>query len=412
MAVGTAEVRMPKLSESMTEGKVLHWAVGVGDFVSAGDVLGEVETDKANMELEASEPGYVAEILVPVGSVVPVGTPLIRLVSSLEELGDRVSSPHIAVEAAEASCEVLATTDLTSPEREGREQILPNVSPVAEELAQQLGLDLNAIVGSGPGGRIMKQDVLRAAARHRSSSENSATRDQTAIIELPELTEHGTISEPSQPVDADEELHIVPVCVETVTLRSHIVGESLIGALAAILNQMQLTHRLHWDDLLPLVAGRAYAIALKQAQSHNLKDSFSAEAVAGTIAIGVGPTGGRRYPLLHSVAALPLSAIITTFAELREKALAGTLRSEECRGAQLVVESLGTTGAALSAVHLKEGSSPVVFVSRICESELSMSLVVRASLETVGAWSEIHDRACLILRNSLLLAECFENCEQ
>jgi pyruvate dehydrogenase E2 component (dihydrolipoamide acetyltransferase) len=133
------EFRMPTLGADMTEGKLLEWLVKPGDTVHRGDVVAVIDTAKAEIDAEIFEDGVIEELLVPVGERVPVGTPL----ATLRPLGAAAPAPVLAASA-------------------GDERL--HVSPVARRMAEQLGVDLTTLHGTGPHGAIAKADVERAAA--------------------------------------------------------------------------------------------------------------------------------------------------------------------------------------------------------------------------------------------------------
>ena len=134
-----AEFRMPALGADMTEGKLLEWLVKPGDTVRRGDVVAVIDTAKAEIDAEIFEDGVIEALLVPVGERVPVGTPL----ATLRPLGATAPPPVLAASA-------------------GDERL--HVSPVARRMAEQLGVDLTTLHGTGPHGAIAKADVERAAA--------------------------------------------------------------------------------------------------------------------------------------------------------------------------------------------------------------------------------------------------------
>jgi pyruvate dehydrogenase E2 component (dihydrolipoamide acetyltransferase) len=179
-----ADIVMPRLSDSMEEGTILTWLKKVGDEVAIGEELVEIETDKANMAYESDVAGTLTEILAQEGETLPIGTPIARVGDS------EGSSPSTAGPVEQASPTVLAaeggsaprgTPASPPPAGEGQETAgsadaskadgdgangsdRVKASPVARRIAEEKGLDLAAIQGSGPGGRIVKKDVKQAAS--------------------------------------------------------------------------------------------------------------------------------------------------------------------------------------------------------------------------------------------------------
>lgn len=156
-----ARIEMPRLSDSMEEGTVVSWLVADGDQVSRGEEFVEIETDKAQMPFEAEQEGVLRH-LVPAGTTLAVGAPL-ATIGEDEEAGSEAAAPARA---------------------EGRP---PAASPVARRTARELGVDLAAVEGSGPGGRIVKEDVVRAAGTDADAEPDADAHAQSAPSAPPPL---------------------------------------------------------------------------------------------------------------------------------------------------------------------------------------------------------------------------------
>ena len=162
------ELTMPRLSDTMETGTIIKWNVGVGDEVSAGDVVADIETDKATMEMQVFDDGVIAELLVDAGKQVPVGTRIAVLAEEGESVQDAAASESVADSGASPSAAAVATPSRSeppknvppTPARRSTDRGKIKVSPVARRIAEENGLDLNVVTGSGPGGRIIKRDVL------------------------------------------------------------------------------------------------------------------------------------------------------------------------------------------------------------------------------------------------------------
>jgi pyruvate dehydrogenase E2 component (dihydrolipoamide acetyltransferase) len=186
-----AEVVMPRLSDSMEEGTILQWLKQPGEEVAVGEELVEIETDKANMAYESDLAGTLAEILVQEGDTVPIGTPIARIGDSDAGSGEAAAGPVAAgnppppavakassgavpptappagetVEPTEASAgEAEAPAGEAAETPTAGDGHRPKASPIARRLAKEQKLDLSAITGSGPGGRIVKADVEAAVS--------------------------------------------------------------------------------------------------------------------------------------------------------------------------------------------------------------------------------------------------------
>jgi pyruvate dehydrogenase E2 component (dihydrolipoamide acetyltransferase) len=172
----SVNIEMPKLSDTMTEGTLIKWHKKVGDTISIGDVLAEVETDKATMEMEAFDEGVITKILINEGDKAPIGGVLAVLD------GDSGSATPAAGKPAEAAAP--APKEPTAPQATipaaptASEGGRVKASPLARKVAGELGVDLSSVSGTGPAGRIVKEDVEKASAAPSCSPKQPS---QTAI---------------------------------------------------------------------------------------------------------------------------------------------------------------------------------------------------------------------------------------
>jgi pyruvate dehydrogenase E2 component (dihydrolipoamide acetyltransferase) len=153
------DVVMPRLSDSMEEGTILSWLKKVGDEIAVGDELVEIETDKANMAYESDVAGTLTEILAAEGETLSIGSPIARVGDSTEGRDGQSAGP-VAEETSGPSGQSPPAGDKASSGN-GSDRI--KASPVARRLAEEKGIDLATIEGTGPGGRIVKKDVRKAS---------------------------------------------------------------------------------------------------------------------------------------------------------------------------------------------------------------------------------------------------------
>ena len=159
-------IDMPKLSDTMTVGTLAKWLKKEGEAVKTGDMLAEVETDKATMELESFFDGVLLKIFVPAGSQVPIGAAL----CAIGKAGEKVDAPAAPAAAAPPPPAAAAAKSPGAPPAAapGPAARPPGarirISPLARKLAAGRGIDPSGIAGSGPGGRIVRADVLAAAS--------------------------------------------------------------------------------------------------------------------------------------------------------------------------------------------------------------------------------------------------------
>jgi pyruvate dehydrogenase E2 component (dihydrolipoamide acetyltransferase) len=156
------EIKMPRLSDTMTEGAISTWHKQPGDTITAGDPLVEIETDKAIMEYEAYQDGTLAQILVPEGQTADIGAPIALIDdgsgnSAETSSPERIEAPAPAPASSPAPEKAVAEeTPLSVPDKNGTR---PTASPLVRKLARENHLDLSGVAGSGPGGRIIRADI-------------------------------------------------------------------------------------------------------------------------------------------------------------------------------------------------------------------------------------------------------------
>merc|ERR1719440_2772841 len=165
-------ITMPALSSTMTEGKISQWLVNVGDKIEAGDMVLVVESDKADMDVESFEEGYLAAILTPEGESAPVGAPVALLAANEADIdkvaaagasGGGAAAPAAAA-AAPAPAAAPAAPAAAAPAAAAPAGGRVVASPFAKKLAEEKGVDLAGVTGTGPEGRITAEDVEKAAA--------------------------------------------------------------------------------------------------------------------------------------------------------------------------------------------------------------------------------------------------------
>lgn len=195
----SAKIEMPKLSDTMTEGTLIKWHKQIGDFVEIGDVLAEVETDKATMEMEAFDEGTLTDILVQEGEKAVIGSILAVLDGDKEEVS--AAAPFTAAPAAAASPSHAAATPqptaVAAPSSCCGDGERIKASPLARKIAAEMGVNLSNVCGTGPGGRIVRDDVEK-------SSKSPAKPVSPAAAAAAKLSEavKARVTAPSAPVSA------------------------------------------------------------------------------------------------------------------------------------------------------------------------------------------------------------------
>jgi pyruvate dehydrogenase E2 component (dihydrolipoamide acetyltransferase) len=195
-------IEMPKLSDTMTEGTVIKWHKQVGDSVEVGDLLAEIETDKATMEMEAFDDGTITEILVKAGEKAVIGGTLAILG------GDSAAAPSSAAPAASSPATAPSTAPATAKAAAPAAPVSNDgnrvkASPLARKIAAEKGVELQGISGTGPAGRIVKNDVEAASSSPKKSADATAASALAAAVK-------SRAAAPSQPAAAPAQA-ILPV---------------------------------------------------------------------------------------------------------------------------------------------------------------------------------------------------------
>jgi pyruvate dehydrogenase E2 component (dihydrolipoamide acetyltransferase) len=356
------EILMPALSPTMTEGNVTKWLKREGEEVHSGDVLAEIETDKATMEFEAVDDGRLGKILVPDGAQgIKVNQPIALLLgegedaSALEKLD--VSAPQtVTAPPAQAPAKARSAPEAPPAPARGNGRIF--ASPLARRMAQQAGLDLAAITGSGPQGRVVKADIEAAL---------SADRGVPAITRPVVQPQPAPLAAPAAAPALSKERVLAlagnpPYTERPLTAMRRVIARRLTESKQTV-PHFYLTVDCEIDELLKFRAElngksdayrisvndfviRAAALALRQVPAANA--SWSDEAIllwdTVDIAVAVALEDGLITPIVKSADRKGLATIANETKDLAARARAGKLKLEEFQGGTFSISNLGMFG--------------------------------------------------------------------
>jgi len=380
------DILMPALSPTMEEGALAKWHVKKGDSVKSGDVIAEIETDKATMEVEAVDEGVVEEILVPEGTEgVKVNSPIARLSG-----GDSAApAPPAAAPPAPAKAEP-SQAPKAAPSPEAPPPAAPKpvpaarggpapqpaasgqrifASPLARRIAEQKGLDLSALKGSGPHGRIIKADVDAAQPGARAPAPAQPGAAPAAAPRQVQSLEQMGIPPGSYdliPLDGmrktvarrmTDSFRDVPHFPLTIDLEIDRLLEARARINAALEKQGV---KVSVNDLVI----KAAAVALKQVPEANA--SYSPEGIAmhhhADIAMAVAVPGGLITPIIRQAELKGLAQIATESKDLAERARTRKLKPEEFQGGTFSVSNLGMFGIKSFASIINEPQGAILSV--------------------------------------------------
>ena len=344
------ELKMPALSPTMEEGTLAKWMVKVGDSVKSGDLLAEIETDKATMEFEAVDEGVVSEILVAEGTDgVKVGTVIAMITGEGEEVAAKA-----APVAAPAAAPVLPVADAPIAKAEAEAEAMPVetgnrvvASPLAKRLAAEKGVNLSTVMGTGPGGRIVKADV-DAAASGSAAAPKAAAPAQVSAAPAPATAVSTDI--PHEAVKLSnirktiarrltESKQQIPHIYLTVDIRLDALLK-LRGELNKTLEPRGI--KLSVNDMMI----KALALSLIEVPVCNV--SFAGDTLIkysrADISVAVSTPTGLITPIIVDAAGKAMSAISTEITALAAKAREGKLQPHEYQGGTASLSNMGMYG--------------------------------------------------------------------
>lgn len=342
-------VLMPALSPTMTEGKLAKWLKKEGDKIKAGQVIAEIETDKATMEVEAVDEGTLAKIMVPAGTE---GVKVNTLIAVLLEDGEDASAigkpSNVNAPAALAPVtEVLAqkTKHLSAP-------IVKNdalsgkrlfVSPLAKRLAKEKGIDLSRVQGSGPHGRIIKADLEKAPA---SAPVNKAPTSVTPSIDARALADAYGIPYKLQPNSGVRKVIAKRLSESKQTVpHFYLTVDCELDTLLTVrkeLNDAAQGYKISVNDFII----KATAMALQKYPAANVSwtDDNIVQYERADVSVAVATPAGLITPIIKDAANKTLKEISNEMKDLAMRAKDGKLKPVEFQGGTISVSNLGMFG--------------------------------------------------------------------
>ena len=347
--MAVTKVVMPKLSDAMEGGKIIKWLKKEGDRINGGDILAEVETDKADVEMEAFGAGVLRKILVPAGESAPIGALIGVIAEPGDDIAALVASAPAGVGAAppprpaavtpsapvapvaRPAAVVSAPAAFPAGPGQGAQAGRVKASPLAKKIAAQSGVDLRLIQGSGPGGRIIRRDV-EAAGSGTAAAMPVAVPAAVSGAEFEDVP----LTQIRAAIARRMPLSKAPVPHFYVTSE---VAMDPAWELREQLNALEGQPKISVNDLVI----RACALALLKHPGVNA--SLQGDAIRvyrrAHIGIAVALDDGLITPVLRDCHAKPLAQIAVEARDLVERARHRKLRAQELSGATFSISNLG-----------------------------------------------------------------------
>ncbi len=338
-------VTMPKLGFDMAEGTLVRWVKAEGETVNKGEILAEIETDKATVEVESSFSGILHKQLVEQGAIVPVSTPIAVIAQPGEKVEDTpASAPEVKEEKLAAPAEQkpaqAASTQAAAPAGG-----MVKISPLAKRIAAQNGIDPQSLRGSGPGGRIVNRDVEAALAAPRVAAPTAAAESKVAAPPLPVWQPDGAALE-DQRIPVDKLRGIIGKrMVESKQSVPHfyVTHEIDMDAVMALRKQINALlpdeQKLSVNDFIV----KAVALALRQFPGINASLAGNEIIRHGQVNVGVAVAldAGLMTVVIKDADQKPLRVISVETREMVARARAGKVRPDDIEGSTFSISNLG-----------------------------------------------------------------------
>ncbi|MEV0050950.1 pyruvate dehydrogenase complex dihydrolipoamide acetyltransferase [Saccharopolyspora shandongensis] len=386
------EIQMPRLSDTMEEGVISTWHKNVGDQVKRGEVMAEIETDKAIMELEAYDDGVLEKILVDAGATVPIGTPIAILGDGSGAAAEAAPAPApaaAAAPAAEAPAEPAAAPAPVpaAPAAPAEQGAKPKASPLAKAVAKEKGVDLSTVQGTGPGGRIIRADIEAVAS---------------AAPSAPAAAAPAAAAPAAAPVVSNEDVEEIPLSkIRKVTAKRlteskqqapHFYLTSAIDVTDLMAFRGTLNERLQAaggpkvsvNDLIV----KAVATALRANPAVNV--SFAGDKMLQhkriNLGVAVAIDNGLVVPVIKDADRKSVSEIAAESRELAGRAREGKLKLDEMSGGTFSISNLGMFGIEQFSAVINPPEAAILAVGaardevQVRDGEFVARKILRATL--------------------------------
>jgi pyruvate dehydrogenase E2 component (dihydrolipoamide acetyltransferase) len=324
----TKEITMPRLSETMTDGKILSWNKKINDRVDKGEIIAEVETDKANMEIEAVDSGVISEILVPAGQKAAVGEPI----AILNGKKTTPQVPEAKTEEIKKGKEELRENLEEQPEKPEKKEETPKpekvkqvgikASPVAKRLAAKENIDLSKVKGTGPEGRIRENDVLEYLEKPESHREEKEGKNIQPLSRMKQ-TIASRMSESKREIP-----------------HFYVTDEVNVDRLADLSNDLEKANKnITYNDIFI----KAVSMALKNFPM--LNSSFKGDYIEIKENINIGMAfatkDGLLVPVVHDCDKKSLEEISAETKIIKDRVKNDKLKPENITGGTFTISNMG-----------------------------------------------------------------------
>jgi pyruvate dehydrogenase E2 component (dihydrolipoamide acetyltransferase) len=370
----TIVIRMPEVLAGATEGVISRWSVAEGDEVNVGDVLAEIETDKASVEYQAEDAGTVARLLAAEGDMVDVGTPIAVFATAGDTESDIdtalanagvTSDPHHVAAAPVGVVEPPSVIEESSPvgvsvhgveDSGGRLR----ASPIVRKIAKEQGLDLSAVAGSGPSGRIVRRDIDRLL-------ESGAPARPTAVVPSATSATYSEVPHSSMRRAIARRLTESKSTVPHFYLKADCIVDRLLEARSQVNEALGVKTSVNdW-----VVKAVAHALMAVPAANVVWSDQSMRQFSQADISVAVATEGGLYTPVLRGVERMSIPEIGERIRDLAERARQGKIKHDEIEGGSFAVTNLGMFGTEEFSAILNPPQSGILAVGAAREKAVA-----------------------------------------
>lgn len=381
-------IEMPKLSDTMTTGKIISWTANEGDKIEPGTAIAEVETDKATMELEVFEDGTLLKILADADTAVPIGTPIAIMGEPGEDIQDLIEKAKSAQKESKQESKKEKQKEETPPaeskqptaEKSSAKQAPPvssepqqpkeggkiRISPVAQRMALELNVDITKVSGSGPSGRIVKRDIEEFAAQGAAAGAPAATESTPPAVIPPMMGGEAYVDVPLnriRQITAErlpQSLGPIPHFYLDIDIDPVPMLE-MKDKLQSLAEDVKIT----LSDIL--VKGCATAL-----QRHpEINSQFLGKAVRrfsiANIGLAVAGKDSLSVPVIKFCDAKSIGQIARERIQLIEKAQNGKLTPDDLSGATFTISNLGMMGITKFCAVINPPQAAILAIGSIRE---------------------------------------------
>ncbi len=426
------EIKMPQLSDTMHSGKIIGWKKKEGDQVKRGDILAEVETDKANLEIESFGQGVLLKIATPAGATANVG----EVIAFIGEAGEKISAsqvdttktnganPHASAthsKEAESARQVAAASppSVTSPVPppapspvhqkptlvttqmlSQRENDRVKASPLARKIARDRNIDISLVSGTGPAGRVIRRDIDAVMAEQSQTQVDSTQQAvgnveplRPSVVKVPIARAPGAITGgKSTPLSKMRET-IARRMQESVTQAPHfyvtaVINMSEAKKLRTILKETPGYEGISFNHLI--IKAVAYALSNEPRVNRSMKDGMMFEPDNINIGIITSIDDGLMIPVLHQADTMSLKDVVFEAKASIDRARAGRPTAQDLSGGTFSISNMGMFDVDSFTAIINPGQGGILAVSAIKEEPVVVSGMVVPGLTMKATVSVDH----------------------